>query len=189
MNVFAQLLTLIDQNDLDGAEALMRQTRLDSDTQPQALYVQGLVAYARDDKRLAKVKFARAAKAAPGFAPPLIALGNAALALGEHDAALRAYKSALALEPNNAAILSNIGAVENALGSLEAAEATLKRALELAPDNAATKLNLAQVLRRRGDGPAALAVLAEMGDTPAAAELRDVITRQQAEGSAAGATP
>lgn len=183
MNVFAHLLTLIDRNDLDGAEALMQRAGLDTDTQPQALYVQGLVAYGRGDKRLAKVKFARAAKAAPGFAPPLIALGNAALALGEHDAALKAYTSALALEPNNAAILSNIGAVENALGNLEAAEATLKRALELAPENAATKLNMAQVLRRRGDRAGALAVLADMGDEPTATELRGVLEQEAAAGA------
>lgn len=181
MNIFAELLALIDRNELDAAEALMRRAGLDTSTAPQALYVQGLVAYGRGDRRLAKVKFSRAAKAAPEFALPLIALGNACLALGEHDGALKAYRAALALEPDNAAILGNIGATENALGQLEAAEATLRRALELEPGNPAALANLAQVQRRRGDFAAALATVDAMGDDPNAADLRAVIERQKAE--------
>jgi cytochrome c-type biogenesis protein CcmH/NrfG len=181
MTILDELFALIDRNDLDGAEALMQRAGLATSTASQALYLQGLIAYGRGDRRLAKVKFSRSAKAAPGFAAPLIALGNACLALREADAALKAYHSALALEPDNVAILGNIGAAENVLGQFEAAEATLKRALELVPGNPAALGNLAEAQRRRGDFAAALATVAAMGDDPSAAELRTAIERQQAE--------
>lgn len=180
VNVFAQILTLIDRQELDAAEALMAQTGLDRDTAPQALYVQGLVAYARGDHRGAKVKFSRAAKAAPGFTPPLIALGNAALALGEHEPALKAYKAALALEPQNPAILGNIGAVESVMGDFDAAEATLTKALALAPNNPPVLANLAQIHRQRGDFAKALTCVELMGEDPNAATLKASIEAAQA---------
>jgi Tfp pilus assembly protein PilF len=172
MAVVGQILHLIDTGRLDEAEALMTAAQFHTSPAPQALYMQAMIAYGRGDHRLAKVKFNRAVKAAPGRTLPLIGLGNACLALGEADGALKAYRAALAIEPENSAIFNNIGTAERAAGRLDAAEAALKRALELHPENAAAMLNLAETRLARGDSVGALALLEPLGDAPVAEALR-----------------
>jgi tetratricopeptide (TPR) repeat protein len=164
-NVFLEILARIDRRELAAAADLMRRTGLDTAAAPQALYLQGVMAYAQGDARGAKVKFARAAKGTPQSSLPLIGLGNACLGLDDPAGALKAYRAALALEPENPAILNNIGSTETTLGHLDAAEAALTKALAIAPTNPAALKNLARVKRRRDDHAAADALIELLGDS------------------------
>lgn len=184
-NVFLEILARIDRRELAAAADLMRRAGLDTATAPQALYVQGVMAYAQGDARGAKVKFARAAKGTPPISLPLIGLGNACLALEDPAGALKAYRAALALEPESPAILNNIGSTEATLGNLDAAETALTKALAIAPTNPAALKNLALVKRRREDHAAADALIERLGDSPEGLMERAEMRRQFGDGAEA----
>jgi predicted O-linked N-acetylglucosamine transferase (SPINDLY family) len=90
--------------------------------------------------------FDRTAKSQPGFGP-YSNRGAALHALGRFDEALASYASALALQPNSAAVHYNRGRVLQDLGQLEEALASYDRALALDPKSVAALTNRGNTLR------------------------------------------
>ena len=72
-----------------------------------------------------------------------VKLGNAYFASGQNEASAKAYKEALAENPNLEEALCNLGYVQIVLEDYKEAEKNLNKALELNPDYKKAKLNLA----------------------------------------------
>jgi tetratricopeptide (TPR) repeat protein len=75
---------------------------------------------------------------------------------GEYENAIRWYRRALDLNPDNALVHANWGTCLLHQGELEEAKARLLRAIELRPDLAAAHCSLGIVLRRQNQLPQAL---------------------------------
>lgn len=69
---------------------------------------------------------------------------------GQYQESIEQWKQALALDPEDAAAVSNLGAALNAAGRAEEAQAQFSRALELDPENVRAHTNFAIALARRG---------------------------------------
>jgi Tfp pilus assembly protein PilF len=69
---------------------------------------------------------------------------------GQYRESIEQWKQALALDPDDAAAVSNLGAALNAAGRVEEAQAQFSRALELDPENARAHTNFAIALARSG---------------------------------------
>jgi len=88
------------------------------------------------------------------------ALGRARDAHRDWVKAREAYDRALALAPNEGAVLNNFGLSKLSAGDLEGAAALFVRALEASPDLAAAETNLRLTLALRGQYDEALAGVA-----------------------------
>jgi len=99
----------------------------------------------------------RAIKARPDYAAAHNNLANLLKDLGRLDAAVDAYRAAIALDQGYVAAHYNLSVALVALGRLDAAEAACRRALELAPRHAPAHNNLGNVERFRGRLDAAIA--------------------------------
>jgi tetratricopeptide (TPR) repeat protein len=67
---------------------------------------------------------------------------------GEYEKSIEEWKKALALDPNDAAAVSNLGAALNGAGRLEEAAAQFRRAFEIDPENARAHSNMGIALAR-----------------------------------------
>ena len=93
----------------------------------------------------------------PGDAMAWAFLGNARLAAGDYQAALRAFDKAVSLAPEEPMVLINRGNALFLSNRLEEAVACLRRALQLAPDTANAHFNLGRVYKALGDFHQAIA--------------------------------
>jgi len=84
----------------------------------------------------ARRAYATAARRWPGNLLAHSGLGNTAYALGDYQAAENAYRAALDLVPEKAAIWNNLAYVLAAQGRREDSLAAIRRAVELEPENA-----------------------------------------------------
>jgi Flp pilus assembly protein TadD len=78
----------------------------------------------------------------PSQVATLVAAGRAAMAAGDARGATQRFASALALVPNDAALMNNLAAARAADGDSDAALALLRRAVALAPERADIRANL-----------------------------------------------
>lgn len=100
-------------------------------------------------------------------------LGNDWNAIAEWDRAVNAFKRALALQPDNAAIINNLGMAYKGLGKYDLAMASYRRAAALGDDRARKNANeLSQALAPppRRAGP-------DMGDRIRAAQEQENLRR------------
>lgn len=137
------------------------------DLRARALHAAGLSLLLTDRGNQAEEKLEGAVAADPRSWRTWNALARARDARRAWDEAGVAYRRALALAPNEAAILNNYGLSRLSAGDLEGATALFSRALEASPDlrPAETNLRLALALQGRY-GEALAGVAAE--DRPAA---------------------
>ena len=110
--------------------------------------------------------YRRAVAAAPAYAAAHLSLGIALDALGEADAAARAFEAALAIDEHEPFANYNLGRLHCARGEPARAEPYLRAALAARRDFPEAQVVLANVLEARGDLAQAAALLA------AALELR-----------------
>jgi Flp pilus assembly protein TadD len=93
---------------------------------------------------------------------------------GDLEAAVKAYREAIALDPKNAEARSNLGAALAALGRYEEAIQSYREALRLAPGDARIRLNLAIAHYKSADIPVAAEELARL-HTEQPADLRTTL--------------
>ncbi len=139
-----------------GADALLGRLSLAGRAHPDAIMVTGFAARARGDLAAARRSFMAASVAAPRHAGVWNAYANLLIDMGDHDAAMTAYRRALDLDPGSAATWTNLGLAAWAAKRLDAAAAALTRALTLAPDDCRALGTLGLVEQARGDSDAAL---------------------------------
>ena len=89
-------------------------------------------------------------------------MGRAARALGQLDSAEEHYRTALAIEPDEAVGLLELAGVLRAQGRPNEAEALLSRARELRPNDPANLQNIAEALRKEQRYEEALAAYREV---------------------------
>ncbi|MGE3160589.1 MAG: tetratricopeptide repeat protein [Burkholderiales bacterium] len=116
--------------------------------------------------REAREYYRRAVAAAPGHAAAHLSLGIALDALGEADAAARAFEAALAIDAREPFANYNLGRLHCARGEPARAEPYLRAALAARREFPEAQVVLANVLEARGDLAQAAALL------EAALELR-----------------
>ncbi len=125
---------------------------------------------------------ARAAlELAPGRASLLDLLGRAALAEGDHAAALRHLGESLAVRPAHAGTLVNLATVLHRLGEWEAAVSAGEAAMRLEPGSLAARLGLSLALAALGRTDEGLAVLAPAAAHPTARFNAGFILAQRGE--------
>lgn len=101
------------------------------------------------------------------------ALGASYDAVGRHKEAQDAYKQALALKPNEPAVLSNMGLSQALAGNIRDAESTLKRASSTPGAEPRVRQNLALVYGMQGKFKEAEAELAkDIGEARARENVR-----------------
>ncbi|MGB0497204.1 MAG: tetratricopeptide repeat protein [Rubricella sp.] len=84
-----------------------------------------------------------------------LAAGNAMMANGEYEIALRSYRRALSVNGVTADVLLGLGSANARLGRLNQAEHILRQALDMDPSMVAGWNNLGVVLEERGKLPEA----------------------------------
>ena len=100
--------------------------------------------------------FRRALALDPGNAEAHHQYGQALMALGRYDEAIRAYENTVALEPGRGMTLMAIGAVREAQGDVQAGLMWLDSAISLAPDLSYTRATRSGARIRAGDPQGAL---------------------------------
>ncbi len=93
---------------------------------------------------------------------PIVEKGNALLEAKDYAGAREQYEKALALVPDNAAILRGIARAQYGEKNVDGAIATLKRVLEKEPDDTTTALLLANLQLEQGQLADAKATLAKV---------------------------
>ncbi len=154
---FQEALQLHRAGRLDEAAPLYRYVAKHFPDQPDAFHLQGLIALAKGDTRLATDLIDRAIKLDPADPSYRFNKGVALKAQNRLDAALAAFDKALALKPDYAEAWFERGNVLVALGQAEAAVSSFGRGLELRPDWLEARANRAAALRGLERYEAALA--------------------------------
>jgi protein O-mannosyl-transferase len=147
----------------------------------------GLARVAYEARRYEQVaQHCRAALAAkPDYLPAQQGLGDAQLALGDRDGAIRTYREAIAQHEGAtgkrggllADVHTNLAVALSKAGDADAAIAHLQKALTIRPDLQLARRNLGRLLLRRGDSSAAI----EQFRVALAANPRDQASRQELE--------
>jgi predicted CXXCH cytochrome family protein len=111
----------------------------------------------------------------------LDALGNLSAERGDHNAAEKAFRRVLELEPTNLTALSNLGTLLAKEGKLSDAIPLLRTAFDRNQDVAGLAMNLARVQCMAGDGPAARNTLsAALLYCPNYEDMRRLLTQMSA---------
>ncbi len=93
----------------------------------------------------------------------LLNLANMNYDIQNWSRAVELYQRYLSLDPGNAVVMVDLGASLRGVGQVDQALETLEKARELAPNNWQARFNEILVLAvDKGDGPRALAALAEL---------------------------
>lgn len=121
-----------------------------ADSIPSTASAEAYVSAAVDMEQVGRIETAHRAYLAasqrwPDSLLALIGLGNTAYELGDYAAAELAYKSALVINPDKAAIWNNLSYALAQLGMREPSLAAIQRALVLEPDNANFRDSLAEL--------------------------------------------
>lgn len=146
-----QAVTLQNDGDLDGAEAIYLEVLTRAPKQPDALHLLALIALARDRPGAAVDWAERACAAAPTVANFRNTAGEARRRTGDITAAESSFVQAIKLDPGMAMAYRNLALVQAARGDDAAAWSSVSRALALRLDFPEALLTAAQLAVRRHD--------------------------------------
>jgi tetratricopeptide (TPR) repeat protein len=137
--------TRIKQNDLPGAEEVLRQALRIEPASQKAHYYLGLILQqtGRTDEAFSELSASLAL--APDDLPTLQSLAPLLVARGEIDAAAEAYARLAALTPNDATVQLSLARLEGARNRSAQGLPAARRAVELAPENPEAWLVLARL--------------------------------------------
>ncbi len=116
---------------------------------PQVLIEEGKTALKAGDTQTAIARLEAATKADPNSAEAFFLLGNAYYKT-QPGKAIKAYKKALDLSPDNPDYLTNLGVAYYVAGQLDNSEKTLRKAVEKAPDDPTANYLLGVTLLQKG---------------------------------------
>ncbi|MBN8767103.1 MAG: tetratricopeptide repeat protein [Thiobacillus sp.] len=135
---------------LREADAVCQQILQRSPNHPDALHMQGMIAYRIGMLDVAAVLLGSVVEIAPDFADGHNNLGVVLMAQGAPDEAIARYRKAIALQPNHANAHYNLGNALKEQGRLDEAIASYRKALALTPDYAPLHSNLGDALQTQG---------------------------------------
>lgn len=145
-----QARKLLDNGQLDAAEAGFRNLLKHDPAQPEALYGLGLIAMKRRRWKDAVELMERLARSRPNSAAEQVALGNALFSSGDPFRAQAAYAKAARLDPRNAVAFYNEGRCLSMIGRFDDAMKSYRAALSLKPSLFPAAFNLGAVLTKLG---------------------------------------
>jgi predicted O-linked N-acetylglucosamine transferase (SPINDLY family) len=145
----------LQQGDAAGAQYLCRDILKEAPSNPEALYLLGVVQLMSGLPKDAVRTLEQALAGAPGDGPTLESLGLAHLMLGDHAAAERPLREAAALPGAPASVLMRLGFALLHLQKFDEAVAALEQAAAREPQNPDIHVNLGLAMSRRGDAGAA----------------------------------
>jgi protein O-GlcNAc transferase len=140
--------TALARGDHEAAAQGARRAIESAPRDPEAWNLLGL-ALEPSDPAAARAAWERAIALAPGDAEAHFRIGDFERRLGRHDAAIAAYRAALATGSKHPVLLNNVGLSLRAIGQLDEAARCFEQALEAAPDLAQAHANLGDVLREQ----------------------------------------
>jgi tetratricopeptide (TPR) repeat protein len=154
-----QAVRLLQQRDPNGAERVLAPLMGGLAPNPALLHMMGAVRLHQGRFSDGEQLLARARAADPKS--PVFAYGHAGalMQLGQMDAAVEAFRTAVKLKPDFDAAWRDLAQLEERLGRIEALEATCRRWLRAMPDSVNALLSLSGVLlqsRRASDSEALL---------------------------------
>lgn len=173
---------------LDEAEAACRDMLAADATQPDALFLLGLIAHrrGRTDEAVERIRAAiKRNRRNPIFHN---ALGVAQAARGRGTEAVAAFREALALAPRYADAHVNLGNALEKRGDLTAAVECFRRAIAIEPNLATAHFNLGNALLAQNDAAAIDAYRRAIGLQPTLADAHmnlGIVLRRQGQAQAA----
>ena len=135
---------------LREADAACQQILQLSPNHPDALHMQGMIAYQIGMFDVAAVLLGNVVEIAPNFADGHNNLGVVLMAQGELDEAVAHYRKAISLQPNHANAHYNLGNALKEQDRLDEAVASYRKAVLLTPDYAQLHSNLGDTLQTQG---------------------------------------
>ncbi len=136
--------------DFAAAEALYHRVLQDAPDWPVALHYAGVLAYQKGDLPRARALLQRALDGDDSRADFHCNFANLLNAEGQPEAAVSAYRQALARKPDHGPALTNLGAVLAVLGRETEAEAAFRQAAAVNPNNLRARIGLGEAWRRQG---------------------------------------
>jgi protein O-GlcNAc transferase len=135
---------------LREADAVCQQILQLAPNHPDALHMQGMIAYQIGMLDVAAVLLGSVVGIAPNFADGYNNLGVVLTAQGKLDEAIVRYREAVALQPKHANAHYNLGNALKEQGRLDEAIASYRKAVALTPDYAQLHSNLGDALQTQG---------------------------------------
>lgn len=132
------------------ADAVCQQILQLSPNHPDALHMQGMIAYQIGMLDVAAVLLGSVTEIAPNFADGHNNLGVVLMAQGALDEAIARYRKAIALQPNHANAHYNLGNALKEQGRLDEAIASYRKAVVFTPNYAQLHSNLGDALQTQG---------------------------------------
>ena len=150
-----EVMALVRGGRLDDAEDILGDILVVQPDNPDALHLSGLCRHERNDSDAA-VELIRAAINCwpvddPQVCVPWNNLGNVLVESAHPDAAIDAYRVAVAVQPGASGTWNNLAGLLRRLGRLDEAEQAARRAVEVAGDDPHVWFTLARVLIEIGD--------------------------------------
>lgn len=142
---------LLQQSDIEGAQALLAPFLDDETDHADILFVQGLVHKQRNQHERAAACFHKAIALRHDFAAAWNQLGTVLKDSGRLEEALTALEKACDLEPQSAALHQNLGLLRYQLRNVDGAIQSLTHALSLDPSMKQAHFDLAEALLAAGD--------------------------------------
>lgn len=171
-------MELLRDGHLDDAATQLTDVLAAWPEQPDALHLLGVCRHEQGDTEAGQRLIREAIEHWPGddaqVCVPWNNLGNVLVESGQPDAAIDAYRAALAAQPDAAGTWTNVASLLRRMGRLEEAEAAARAAVAAADDPHAW-FTLARVLIERGDVPDGLQAHAR----GVALAPRDVVGREE----------
>jgi protein O-GlcNAc transferase len=144
----ADARSALARGDREAAAQSARRATESTPRDPEAWNLLGLALEA-GDPAAARAAWEQALALAPGDAEAHFRIGDFERRHGRHDAAIAAYRAALAMGSKHPVLLNNAGLSLRATGQLDEAARCFGQALEAAPDLAQAHANLGDVLREQ----------------------------------------
>lgn len=148
-------MELLREGRLDEAAAQLTDVLAAWPDQPDALHLLGVCRHEQGDADTAQRLIRDAIGHWPGddaqVCVPWNNLGNVLVESGKPEAAVEAYRAALAAQPEAAGTWTNLASLLRRLGQLEEAERAARRSTRAAADDPHAWFTLARVLIERGD--------------------------------------
>lgn len=138
------------------AETVLTEVLKIEPKQPDALHLQGILAFERKAYAEAEKIIAEALTYQPDFPPAHYNRGNALRELGRREEAVVSYLTAIEQAPHFAAAICNLGLTYALLDQPENAFLFLQKALALEPKDTAALTNMGNLFRAQGNSEEAL---------------------------------